>query len=605
LNDPDSPALSALVALAFLAFLIPMLAQVPQGGDGAELISTAKLGGVLHPPGFPVQAWLNRIFIRLPLGTEAHRLAWLSALAHSKAVFLLMETGRILRWALAPRLLVAAVFALFPSLWSLGTQPEVFAITHALMALVIWYLALISVEKEPAGYPAFLLRALRTPVALGFVAALSVGQHPVAVTFFPMWVAALLALRSPRRSGAREFLFELLKSGTAFLLVFGLLYGSLPLLRSDSPWPDWGHLSSLGGLVRHFLRSEFGTFSLTPNTIQEPMTALRLFLGQAATRLNFILLLALLGAFGAQTPMSRVFRRGLLAALILGFVFLNQAETNGGDPFSLALLERFFAPAVMPLAVLAGAGLQLLNRRSVRLAMIFAAVFLVFLGVSGYREADSSFDNTIEVFRRAIALELPREAIYVGGQSEEYFSGIPQADGSLRFPVLRGIFLLRPWYFEQVLPRVEPRLAGSSSRNMIQLLSEAEARSGTSWPIASIDDQLFADLKREAEVRGAIRIAWPGRNESLTMETVRSAVRLCPLIQELSALPEQSHGFAKQLRLIIGRGFGNAAIQLRASGNPVAGAAAEDIYQGLKSSRDANSWRNGCARLIQSGAGNF
>lgn len=58
-----------------------MLSKAPQNPDGAETIMAAQSGGVLHSPDYPIQAWLNRVFIRLPMEDPATRLALLSLLS--------------------------------------------------------------------------------------------------------------------------------------------------------------------------------------------------------------------------------------------------------------------------------------------------------------------------------------------------------------------------------------------------------------------------------------------------------------------------------------------------------------------------------------------
>src|SRR6266446_2934856 len=62
----SDPITSLAAAVAVFALLFPTLARTPQNGDGAELILTASRGGVPHPPGFPLQAWLDRALAALP-----------------------------------------------------------------------------------------------------------------------------------------------------------------------------------------------------------------------------------------------------------------------------------------------------------------------------------------------------------------------------------------------------------------------------------------------------------------------------------------------------------------------------------------------------------
>src|SRR5207248_1804010 len=102
----------------------------PQSGDGAELVRVALQGGVLHPPGFPLQAWLDRVLVALPglRDRPALAIAALGLLAHAATAGLVVATLGELGAAATGALAGAAAFALFPTVWRLAVEPEVFAV---------------------------------------------------------------------------------------------------------------------------------------------------------------------------------------------------------------------------------------------------------------------------------------------------------------------------------------------------------------------------------------------------------------------------------------------------------------------------------------------
>ena len=71
---------------SFSAFIIPFiiylvyLAPSIVGGDSGELITTAYLLGVPHPPGYPLYTILGKLFSLIPFYSVAWRVNLLSAL---------------------------------------------------------------------------------------------------------------------------------------------------------------------------------------------------------------------------------------------------------------------------------------------------------------------------------------------------------------------------------------------------------------------------------------------------------------------------------------------------------------------------------------------
>ena len=126
---------SVLIATLVWLITVPTWAISPQSGDAAEQIMTAIQGGVLHPPGFPLQAVLNRLFVLLPFGTPAYRISFLDSLGLALMAFALLEILRRLGCDRASRIAGMAAAVFFPIFWFLGVHPEVFSLANAAVAL--------------------------------------------------------------------------------------------------------------------------------------------------------------------------------------------------------------------------------------------------------------------------------------------------------------------------------------------------------------------------------------------------------------------------------------------------------------------------------------
>src|SRR5947209_3952032 len=64
-------AIAVLLGLAALAVYTRTLCPTVAAGDSGELTAAASLGGVAHPPGYPIWTMLARLFTYIPHGSIA------------------------------------------------------------------------------------------------------------------------------------------------------------------------------------------------------------------------------------------------------------------------------------------------------------------------------------------------------------------------------------------------------------------------------------------------------------------------------------------------------------------------------------------------------
>src|SRR5690349_9590350 len=71
-----------------LAFILYLLTCSPTVNftDSGELVTVAWVGGVPHPPGYPLYTLLSILFVHIPFGDPAWRMNILSALFGALAV---------------------------------------------------------------------------------------------------------------------------------------------------------------------------------------------------------------------------------------------------------------------------------------------------------------------------------------------------------------------------------------------------------------------------------------------------------------------------------------------------------------------------------------
>lgn len=260
----------------FITALVTYLLTAPAGltwahdsADGGELIAAALVGGVPHPPGYPVYMLLARLFVALPIGTPAWRVMLLSALSGALAcavVAVAVQQTRSLvgfpagagqishqepeasttsrgglgqrSWLLGsvPALGAGLLLASTPLLWSQATVAEVYALHALFAALLIWSL----LGWQNSG-------KWMWGVAVGLIMGLAVGNHLTIVWLAPM-VVVWLALGGRSRGGRKDTKRAIV--GFLVALAIGLTaYAYLPLAAAGDPPVNWGNPQQVEGFL--------------------------------------------------------------------------------------------------------------------------------------------------------------------------------------------------------------------------------------------------------------------------------------------------------------------------------------------------------------------
>lgn len=234
----DGGGLLAVVALILYIWVAP--AHIVYG-DNAELSALGKIGGAAHPSGYPLYLMWLRLWSWLPAQSPAHAAAIATAILTALEVLVLHAACRA--WGARPAAATLAVglFVAGPIVMRIQSEAEVFALNGLLVSLVLWLAA--------ANGP---LRGHRRAFALGLAAGLGMSNHMTCVLIAP--VGLLGAWRAMREVDRR-------RAVPAGLAVLGLALGLTPyayLLVTPDTWISWGKISSLGGVIDHILRKDYG-----------------------------------------------------------------------------------------------------------------------------------------------------------------------------------------------------------------------------------------------------------------------------------------------------------------------------------------------------------
>ena len=381
--------LMALCCVVYSTYHLSLHGSTP-GGDSGELLAEACLGGTPHPPGYPLFTMMSSLAMGvswprvhlsasgyLPVlsfvSSKAWRVNHLCALLGTATAAIMASASHLLfdsmsghSSRLSPACCVGALlFALSPLVWEYSLSAEVFALNNFFVAAEIWLTAM-ALTCHAAG------EKQRWILWGAFCCGLAMAnQHASLLSLAPL-VASVVVSCSPTLAASKMLVSTLLIS--AALCLTGLssylyLYLASSLRATEG---SWGDLRTLSGLLRHVLRSEYGTFQLGASraSTENAWQRLWLYVQHAQSESGQALLpLVVVGAAGcrwlrsrsAGAP-SRSSSSALLLALLSSWLFytlvwhcvLSNIPLSSPMPFGVH--ARFWMQPNIFLCVGAGAG---------------------------------------------------------------------------------------------------------------------------------------------------------------------------------------------------------------------------------------------------------
>lgn len=580
---------------------LPNLASCPQTGDGGEFINSALGGGVLHPPGFPVQLWLGKLFVQIPFLPAAVSISLLSALGHIGMALCLWFALTLLGCSLVSRTVGVAAAVLFPPVWILGVQPEVFSLANFFIAAILAQTAYLTVFPKA--------RMHQSQVVLwGILVGLAGAQQPITIITLPLF--ALSAFYFLEKAEGR--FVRALVLCVSFSICFLGMYFSLIVANKLGSWPNWGNVSTLQSVFYHMFRLDYGTLHLSASRGQSVLTGLHTYGPAVLYYWDYLFALLVLGFWGWLErfghPQFKKFHYCLLGALFLSIALLYKAEAHGHADIGTAVLDRFYGPITVLLGVVLAFGVEKIKKMIMDLSSIESTHFWIELGLSGlilggfyfagisYTRA--SHFNVAQVFREAIQYELEENTYYFSQSDLEAMYGILEKKGGqekIRFPIEHGMYP-NVWYRQWVLPSIEPRLASvntsqhQTSTDLIRFLYDQGET------VASDQPTLLWSVSKNAELRGLLFFIQSSTHQQFTQKTLEAAVRLCPFIEKLPAMPP-TNLFHLNLYAHFARAYFGASEFLKDQNRFEEQAVAYYIYNALKKAEHPEEWNQGCQHL--------
>lgn len=324
-------------------------------GDTGLLVTASYVGGVAHPPGYPLFMILGFLVTRLSYVlsySPAFLVGLISALSTSLAIVIYFR----LAFKLTKNLLVSFISSLVAAtiyiMWLLAVIPEVFAL-NSFFALLLLYLSLLYTQSKSSA----------SLYVLAFFLGLSLTNHLTIISIFP----SILLIIFPQLK--RVFKSEKRVLLTGVLIIFAGLLPYLYVVISSllKPAVDWAHITGIQSFVSFVLRERYGTTSLgyfeAPGLINRSL-ALSGYLNFLVTNCTYPTLV--LCAIGALTQLWKRSRFGVaifLAFVLSGPVFFIYAGFPFDTQFHAGVAERFMALSIIELLLFLPIGISLFSKK--------------------------------------------------------------------------------------------------------------------------------------------------------------------------------------------------------------------------------------------------
>ncbi len=437
----------ALVILVVYLWLAP---HYIVDGDNAEMSTLGAMGGIAHPPGYPLYVIYLRAMSWLPGASAAHTAALATAILGAAAVLVLHAACRAWGARTGAASFAVALVAGAPVVLHLHTAAEVFALNDLIAALILW----LAAKAGP-------VQGVRRACLLAFIAGLGLCNQHTCALLAPLGL--LGAVRGIRESA-------LPRPATVALAVAALVLGFLPytyLITAPLSPVSWGSAASIGDVIAVFTRADYGgigAFSAVPGAIHPGanIAALVLTLGRAWLWVPAALGLATLGyravRAGEGEPRwgwAMLATTWLLAGPLLIARF--NIEPRG---IGIFVCQRFHLLAVVLLVVPVAFGVDHVARWFASRTHLFAprgrivrelVMVTMFIAATGLSLPSQLASHSPALERGIVNLltSLPQRAVVISTADDMHFGSVyVQAIHDLRpdVDVIAWTMTTLPWY---------------------------------------------------------------------------------------------------------------------------------------------------------------
>ena len=228
-----------LVGIASFLLFVLFQAMGIYGGDSGDLVTAAALGGVPHPPGYPLYTVFGWLLSKLPMATVAWRVTLLSSIPHAMTVALVYWLVKRLTKRAVPAIFAALVLAGNYLFFLYSITPEVFALFD--LFIVLLFALLFQWEQT---------KDRRYIYAASFMFGLSLSHHHVILFMVPALLYFIFKV-SPLKVRFKHLFYKVRPLKVLGCFLVGLLpYFYLPIAGAGPSIVNWNRSDTVANFLR-------------------------------------------------------------------------------------------------------------------------------------------------------------------------------------------------------------------------------------------------------------------------------------------------------------------------------------------------------------------
>ena len=322
-------------------------------GDLGDLVTAAFVGGVPHPPGYPLFTFLGFLLSNLPIPLPVvSKVGLISVFSSLLGLFIFYKLSYRATRDFLISLLSTSILAFSYMFWLHTEIPEVFALNN-FFALILFYLAVVFYQEKRIIYLYLFV----------FFASLSLTHHQTILFIFPSLLVLVI----------RHFKFIFLsKKRVLLLLIIGMLgllpYVYVPIAALRNPVINWGDASTFDNFIRLILRKDYGEFAPNPfNVSYADLLTELIFVKDYFSVLIFtltfpVILFCIMGIARLFTIDKRILFSFLSAFLFSGPFFVFYGTRFVGNTSEFGVIERFYVLSSVVFLLFLPYGLVMVRR---------------------------------------------------------------------------------------------------------------------------------------------------------------------------------------------------------------------------------------------------
>ncbi len=330
LSGPDITIPTAVAAcIGVAAFYFFTKAPTVTFVDSGEIAVSIRLGGILHPTGYPLYSLLAGTLqaVSGSLLEPVTLTNTMSGLYATLSLLFLVLAARLLGYGRAALFIFPTGLALSRTYWEQATITEVYSLSALCFSILIFLFILG--EKKSAD----------TTLLTGLVAGLAAGNHYSAFSIIPGLLLITIIRKHPQTKSLFGFFI--------FFLLGASVYLYLPLQEGNNPLFSWGGVDRAREFFYHISGGQYSIWMFSVSPAEFVSNISRLLLSLIRYDLHIYLPLILAG-------FPVLLRNDTAAAFILGAAIIFNLLQVG--VYDIPDIEGYLLPTVICLFFLGATG---------------------------------------------------------------------------------------------------------------------------------------------------------------------------------------------------------------------------------------------------------